>query len=542
MTAEGPGFRVQGVAMRGYAAGRVALIEWVVLAGLSGFAWAEPSFVETGRLAAARAEWLALDGDRLAVGRAHGVELVLAAPRPERRGWIERAVPTSSGVIAGNLLFLAGPGGRVERRWLDRPEERGRTLDLDPEIADEILLGRAVDHLVVIEQGRTVRLYEIVVHAHHGAAHREVGDLVAAGVLPFADRSVAVASSGATVYVALERGRVAVIDASDPLRPTLVGELDTGIEIRALAAAGHRLFVLDGQSLRVFDVEGENAMLAHQSDLPGARAIEVAGRSVYVATDDGLIALRDTSAGEATFSVTVGNNFFNPQTVTVDPGDTVTWNKPVTAVGHNVEACDGAPDPAVCAGAVATETFRSGNVTTSAFSFSVTFDLPGQNPYFCALHAAGGMSGRITVNDLSPAAPPGVPAGPPGMPMTVAKVDTGGNSLTLTYDVSSCEGAADHHIVVGGGSTLPAALGGALGLHGATCNIGTTSPFVWGSPPTTIDPTGLVWWLVVADDNATVEGSWGLNGAGNERIGPGAGGSSGLCSIAAKDLTNTCGQ
>jgi len=147
------------------------------------------------------------------------------------------------------------------------------------------------------------------------------------------------------------------------------------------------------------------------------------------------------------------------------------------------------------------------------------------------------------VNDVAPASPPGVPAGPPGIPMTVEKTNAAGSGLKVSFDVSSCTDAADHHIVYGGRTTLPATLGGSFGLLGSVCNIGNASPFVWDpSPATAIDPSGLVWWLILADDDATVEGSWGKNGAANERIGPGAGGASGQCGIATKDLTNTCGQ
>jgi len=514
----------------------------VLALGAAGGVLADERFVETGRLPAGRVEWLALEGDRLVYGAGSRVDIALAAPRPEPRGRIEGAGPISTGAGAGNLLFLAGPGGRIERRWLDRPADRGRAVRLDPESTAEILLGRAGDYLVVVEQDFAIRLLEIVVHAHHGAEHREPGDLVPAGTLPLRGRSVDIASSGATVYVALEWGRVAIVDVRDPVRPTLVGEVDAGIEIHALAAAGSRLFVLGAESLRLLEVTHNEARVIHERPFAGGRAIEVAGRALYVATDDGIVALRDASAGEAFFNVAVTTSFFTPAQLTIDPGDTVTWTKAVTGVGHNVEACDGSADPAGCGGVVATETFRSGPATTAAFEYIVPFDLPGENPYFCVVHELGGMRGRVTVRDFVASTPPGVPSGPPGTAMLVSKNDAAGASLSLSYDVATCTGALDHHIVVGGGSTLPAAPGGPFGVLGGTCNIGKTSPFVWTAPPTSIDATGLVWWLIVADDDVATEGSWGKNALSNERIGPGTAGSSGICSITAKDLTNTCGQ
>ncbi len=505
--------------------------------------WADEGLVETGRLPVGRVDWLALEGDRLVYGVSARVEVALAAPRPEARGQVGSGAGITSAVAAGNLLLVAGPAGRIERLRLDRPAD-GRLLSrLDPQSAGDVLLGRTGDYLVVAEQDRGIRLFEIVVpHSHHGES-REPGDLVPAGHLDIRGRWVGVASSGATVYLGIEGGRVAIVDASDPFRPTLTGEVDAGSEIRALAAAGSSLFVVGPDSLRLLEVQDGAARAVDERPLAGGRAIEVAGRAIFVATDEGIVALRDARSTAATFNVTVGagSNTFNPAQITIDPGDTVSWNKGVTGVSHNVESCDGVTDPAGCMSVVATETFRSGNATTAAFTFPVTFDVPGVNPYFCVIHEGLGMRGRVTVRaPVSP--PPGVPDGPPGTAMLVRKNDAAGNSLSLSYDVITCTGAADHHIVVGGGSTLPSAPGGPFGVAAATCNIGKTSPFTWASPPTTIDPRGLVWWLIVADDDATVEGSWGKDSAGNERIGPGVGGSSGLCAITAKDLTNTCGQ
>jgi plastocyanin len=515
-----------------------------LLLAVSARARADERFVETGRLSGVHAAWLALEGSRLVYGGTGALDVAFAGAAPERRAQIGRTGPALAGVAAGDLLYVAGTGGRLERFRLDRPAEPGKTVTLDPAPTVDLLLGRVSDYLVVFEQERGLRLFEIVLHAHYGAEPQEPGELVAAGELPLGGRAVALASSGLTVYVAFENRRVATIDVSDPLRPTLMRELDAGTEIRALAASGSHLFVLDASSLRLLDIAGSEPRLLHAMPLAGGRAIEVAGRAIYVATEDSVLALRDASAPAVNFGVTVSSNFFSPMNVTIDPGDTVTWSKAVTGASHNVEACDGVSDPAGCGGVVAPEPFRSGNATTAAFTFGpVTFDLSGTNPYFCVVHEIVGMRGSVIVRNVVPTAPPGVPDRAPATPMRVSKNDAAGNSLTLIYDTSSCTGAADHHIVFGGGTTFPVAIGGTLGLKGSTCNIGTTSPFVWSpSPPTTTDAEGLVWWLIVADDNATVEGSWGKNSAGNERTGPGAGGSSAQCGILTKDVSNTCGQ
>ena len=134
--------------------------------------------------------------------------------------------------------------------------------------------------------------------------------------------------------------------------------------------------------------------------------------------------------------------------------------------------------------------------------------------------------------DLS--APPGVSG------MTVRKPNPSGISLVMTWNQTSCSGAAGYRLIYGGGSQLRTTTTGVLGSMGAVCSVSV--PYLWSSPPTTIDPTGLVWWIVVASDANGVEGSWGTNGDGGERNGPGPGGSSGSCGTPGKSLSNTCGH
>lgn len=126
--------------------------------------------------------------------------------------------------------------------------------------------------------------------------------------------------------------------------------------------------------------------------------------------------------------------------------------------------------------------------------------------------------------------------------MTVVPLDSTGSSLSISFDTTSCSGAANNHIIYGQGSQLPSAPGGAFGLTGSVCGIGATSPFIWNSVPDATDGSGLIWWLIVARNASGVEGSWGEDGAGSERIGPGANGSSAQCGVTTKDVSNTCGH
>jgi len=117
-----------------------------------------------------------------------------------------------------------------------------------------------------------------------------------------------------------------------------------------------------------------------------------------------------------------------------------------------------------------------------------------------------------------------------------------GSRVTVTFDDSACIGAADFHIVYGFGSQLPATLGGTYMLQPAglgQCSI-PGSPKVWGGAPDPVaDSTRFLYFLVLAGSGGSVEGSWGLDAAGNERSGP-MGGASGQCSHTAKTIANSC--
>jgi hypothetical protein len=139
--------------------------------------------------------------------------------------------------------------------------------------------------------------------------------------------------------------------------------------------------------------------------------------------------------------------------------------------------------------------------------------------------------------------PPAVPDGLGGTtPLTVAAPTPAASSLRLSYDVASCTtDAANHHIIYGQKSGLPSAPGGIYTPLGGVCNIGNTVPYDWIGAPTPDDGLKLIWFVVVTTDSAGVEGSWGKDSLGNERNGPGNGGSSGICAVT-RSLTNGCGH
>ena len=54
--------------------------------------------------------------------------------------------------------------------------------------------------------------------------------------------------------------------------------------------------------------------------------------------------------------------------------------------------------------------------------------------------------------------------------------------------------------------------------------------------------SGLIWFLVVGENNANKEGLWGTQTGNVERAGPGTNGASNVCSITTKDVGSSCGN
>lgn len=137
---------------------------------------------------------------------------------------------------------------------------------------------------------------------------------------------------------------------------------------------------------------------------------------------------------------------------------------------------------------------------------------------------------------------PGIPDGTTGQPLRVSKVAADGSTLSVSWDTTTCTGGVDNQILYGQRSGFPAVSGGTYTLQGGTCNIGTASPYTWTGTPTPTDGSGLIWFLVVSENNANKEGSWGKYDATHERSGPGTNGASNVCGITDRSVSNTCGH
>ncbi len=108
----------------------------------------------------------------------------------------------------------------------------------------------------------------------------------------------------------------------------------------------------------------------------------------------GKIVVTPAAAAPAPVAASAKDNVFDPQTITIPAGTTVTWTNS-GAVPHTVTADD--------------KKFDSGLLNPGQ-SFSQTFDTPGTYGFYCTLHGAPGtgMFGTIVVTPAAAATP--VPA------------------------------------------------------------------------------------------------------------------------------------
>lgn len=100
----------------------------------------------------------------------------------------------------------------------------------------------------------------------------------------------------------------------------------------------------------------------------------------------GLLLIFSGSARSANFTVTANANLtFTPPSLTIQVGDTVTWQN-VGNGFHNVVADD--------------NSFTNGAASSSNWTFSHTFTVAGTVGYHCAIHVGSGMVGQIVVGAL----------------------------------------------------------------------------------------------------------------------------------------------
>lgn len=134
---------------------------------------------------------------------------------------------------------------------------------------------------------------------------------------------------------------------------------------------------------------------------------------------------------------------------------------------------------------------------------------------------------NLTYPDLAcvPAgSPPPVPDGSFGAGMTASRLAGGG--VHVGWDVATCS-AKNDHILYGALQDV-----GTYALTGAVCGVGPLGSYDWVNAP-----AGDLWFVVVGDDAAAKEGSWGTDGTGAVRNGTTP---SAACGFTTRSNAGTC--
>src|SRR6476661_10574053 len=99
-------------------------------------------------------------------------------------------------------------------------------------------------------------------------------------------------------------------------------------------------------------------------------------------------------------AVSIVGTSFQPSTITVEAGDTVTWTT-TQSIGQQHSVTSGKPG-----GADVGKVFDSGiGLQDNGQSFPFTFTTPGTYDYFCQVHPAQ-MTGQVIVTAAAGSAPP----------------------------------------------------------------------------------------------------------------------------------------
>lgn len=145
------------------------------------------------------------------------------------------------------------------------------------------------------------------------------------------------------------------------------------------------------------------------------------------------VGLSAVSGAQETPVVRMGNNYFDPVGLSVEPGTTVRFE--IAAGSHSSTAY---PDR-IPSGATP---FDSGVLSEGAFEH--TFDAPGTYDYYCSPHRSMGMVGRVVVGEPGgPAEGSPIPHG--DVPRSERIVEQG------TVAIDEFEGTDDRGGMMGGG-------------------------------------------------------------------------------------------
>ncbi len=374
------------------------------------------------------AAWVAEGDGLLAFGRDDKVYLASIDDPSKVISTLTLAAPVTGGAVVGRYAYLAQQGLGLRVLDLLIPTQPA-DLGLIPREGSEFRVVQWSDYLLLASD-RSVTILAL------GTRHSHVIDMAGGHCMamldPFAlgevssialnGDPVAIAASGTTAYVSTDQGPILAIDLTNKSAPKLVGTNDLAIPATALAA--HMGRVAMGLA------ESSTAEAPSYGPLgpviPGAQGLAAAGRSLFIAAGEkGLLLARDDSPAAATVSVSVGNFFFSPSSVSINEGDTVHWT---WATGTH-SATSGS-----CAGGNCAPDGKWDSGVRSSGTFDFTFPTAGTYPYYCQVHLAS-MTGKVIVKSV----------GPPPLAATSSATPTSGTlPLTVNFTGSASGGTAPY--------------------------------------------------------------------------------------------------
>ncbi len=246
------------------------------------------------------------------------------------------------------------------------------------------------------------------------------------GVASFSDLTVSAASTGytltasATGLAGATSGAFNVtIPPGPPTQMTVNGGNGQIAQVNTTVSVPPSVLVRDANGIRVggvpitFAVTGGGGVVNPTTSVntlpngvasviswrlgPNPGANELTATAAVALTGSPLTFSATGTAAPSGVTVTVSNNLFTPQNVTISAGQTVTWQWANTAgVAHDVTTSSGSP----------TVPTSPSPTVASPFTFGpVTFTTPGVYTYYCTQHASpttpptpGVMVGTVTVN------------------------------------------------------------------------------------------------------------------------------------------------
>ncbi len=189
------------------------------------------------------------------------------------------------------------------------------------------------------------------------------------------------------------------------------------------------------------------------------------------------------SSGAFTYTIAIdgtpncGTSMFcyNPSSLAVNAGDTVTWVNNSTAP-HTVTRCD----PSTCSGNGPGNGGQSGpsspTINAAGGTYSFTFTSPGTYNYFCAIYGSAMMQGAITVDQATTA----TAAGFSSTATTATATATATGVLSATSGPSSSSPGAVSTPASGSqlaGTRAPKSQGGTVGLVLLLLGLGLAAAF-----------------------------------------------------------------